>query len=74
MRMSATELTAWRHELGLSQSALAKIIGVTIRSVSRFECGTSRSRLMEYAIYRALQEYAKAPHPVSTRRNKLQAA
>jgi transcriptional regulator with XRE-family HTH domain len=37
--MAPEELKAWRENNGFSQSQLAKMLGLTHQSISRWECG-----------------------------------
>ena len=54
--MEETSLAELRHRFGLAQEALARIIGVSVRTVARWEAGQSAPSPMAARQIRALND------------------
>jgi DNA-binding XRE family transcriptional regulator len=64
--MSAAEFKAWRERLGLSQRGAAARLGLSKRTIIRYEKGTHRVN-RHVALSCAIAESMVKPHPKAAR-------
>jgi DNA-binding XRE family transcriptional regulator len=59
-RFSARSLIAQRRRLGLTQTAVAKLLGVSAQSVYKWEAGKARPRASQFAAIATLRGMSKS--------------